>query len=155
MNQDSSRRLNQQTHAAARLTEAFQIFEWMVAGLGAASPVPADAQTFETLLSGCHAAGALEKALEVLSWMHSARVPLTPAMYTHLANALDIAALWDQKALKPPRKSGSEDEDGTEDGEAAAAAPVTMPPGALRPAPYDGMRSIYMANPADRIQVLV
>jgi hypothetical protein len=129
----------------------------MVAGYGAWGSVAVNQETFEILLKGCHEAGALEKALEVLSWMHGTGLKPSQRIYSHLTDTVDIVTLWDNKVFASkkshlrPRVTG--------------AAPRTLIPAPtsllhtailpqnLRPAPHDGKRCLYMQNIGEQLQV--
>lgn len=130
----------------------------MVAGYGAYEPVPANQDTYSILLKGCHEAGALEKALEVLSWMHSTSVKPTAPIYAALQDTINIAALWDAKVLAANGEAPLERKDGSAPG---AVDPKLMSdklhnailPQDLRPAPHNGLRSLYIRNPRERLHV--
>ena len=131
--------------AAGRVGEAFEVFEWMVAGYGAEASVPASRETYAILLRGCHEAGALEKALEVFSWMSHTNIKPTLEMYTELEATLDIAKLWDKKVFAMSKAAGADDE--------SEKAHGAILPQSLRPAPYDGIRALYTNRPDERIEV--
>lgn len=144
---------------AGHVAEAFQIFEWMVAGYGSACTVPVTQETFEVLLDGCHQSGALEKALEVLTWMRGVGFRPTATAYTQLQDTLDVAAMWDRKvfaAKRPPRgqrPKGASPRTLALDALPASALHSAVLPADLRPAPYDGKRAIYMRDAPLRLQV--
>jgi hypothetical protein len=145
--------------AAGRVAEAFQVFEWMVAGHGAPAPVPATLATYEALLRGCHEAGALEKALEVLSWMHHTRLRPSAAFLDSLSDTLDIAQLWDRKAFTRRDASPTKDAAGDKGPSLLDECVETRElhaavlPAQLRPAPHDGMRAMYVKHADERIGV--
>lgn len=141
------------------MAEAFQIFEWMVAGYGSACTVPVTQETFEVLLDGCHQSGALEKALEVLTWMRGVGLRPTATAYTQLQDTLAVAGMWDRKvfaAKRPPRAlrhKGASPRTLALDALPASALHAAVLPSDLRPAPYDGKRAIYMRDVPGRLQV--
>jgi hypothetical protein len=85
-----------------KVSEGFQIFEWMVAGCGEKDSIPNTPETLKHMFQGCHQAGALEKALEVLSWMQKGCAKPTDEMLsqvvvclgtvpgTHMPNCTDL-----------------------------------------------------------------
>lgn len=114
---------------AGELNAALEVFEWMVDGQGAAGPVPADVDTFNMLIQACHQAGMLEKALEVMAWLRGTGVEFNATTYDELINTVEIAQLWDDKAASQ-----------------ALATSLAIFPHQLRPAPFDGMRMLYLEH---------
>ena len=140
------------------MVEAFEIFEWMVAGYGSYASVPATQETYVILLTGCHEVGALEKALEVLSWMHSTNMKPTAPIFAHLTDTINIATLWDAKVLTANSTGAQEQSRGgaprtLEQQTSAGKLHNAIMPCDLRPAPYNGLRSLYLKDPSERIQV--
>ncbi|KAK9824112.1 hypothetical protein WJX72_007839 [[Myrmecia] bisecta] len=117
------------------IMKALEVFDWMVAGVGADGPVAANAATFTRLIEGCHQRGLLEKALEVMAWMDAGDLAMGPALQ-ELADTADIAGIWDDKAIMKSKAAGAS----------------LVPPEALRPAPFDGMRLLYMGQEAERYE---
>ena len=130
----------------------------MIAGYGAPASVPVNAETFETLLRGCHEAAALEKALETLAWMHAAGVDATDATVTHVSATVDISQVWDKKAFSMKKEVMECRGGATPRTLNPKDFPSTMLHGALtpqdlRPAPHDGKRAIYVQRPEEQLQV--
>ena len=69
----------------------------------------------------------LEKALEIAAWVQKTGVEFNDTTYEELMATVDIAQLWDDKALK-----------------AALTRHAAVMPKHLRPAPYDAMRMMYL-----------
>jgi len=108
---------------AGEVNKALEVFEWMIEGRGNSDrPVPADTETYNILIRACKAAGMLEKALEVFTWMQGAGVDPNNETYDEMMKTVDKARKWD---------------DSIELGASVSE---------LRPAPYDGMRVMYMEN---------
>ncbi|KAG2482285.1 hypothetical protein HYH03_018770 [Edaphochlamys debaryana] len=110
------------------LDHALDIFEYLVAGRAAHEAVPASIATYNHLIHACHQAGMLEKALEIAAWVQRSGVAFDADTYTELLGTIEVAQLWDAKALR---------------GALAGGAPALLP-GHLRPAPYDAMRVMYL-----------
>mmetsp|Transcript_49259 Transcript_49259/g.94082 ORF Transcript_49259/g.94082 Transcript_49259/m.94082 type:complete len:573 (+) Transcript_49259:354-2072(+) len=105
---------------------ALEVFEWMNEGRGAAGPVPADTTTYNTLIKACNQKGMLEKALEVFTWMQGAGVVANSATYDSLIQTVEDAREWDDSIGLGTPLSG------------------------LRPAPFDGMRMLYMEKHVEK-----
>ncbi|KXZ55084.1 hypothetical protein GPECTOR_3g24 [Gonium pectorale] len=112
------------------LEHALELFEGLVAGRSASEAVPASIATYNHLIHACHQAGMLEKALEIASWVSATGVAFDDETYGELMATIDVAQLWDDKAMK--QKQGA------------------VLPAQLRPAPYDPMRIMYL----DHLQTL-
>ncbi|KAF5833357.1 hypothetical protein DUNSADRAFT_10398 [Dunaliella salina] len=82
------------------LQAALDIYEWLVAGRDVHSPVPADIETYNILIRACHQAGYLEKALEIWNWAMAAGMEFNSETYRELMETIEVAQIWDQKALK-------------------------------------------------------
>lgn len=76
----------------------------MVDGKEASGSIPADAQTYHTLLKACHQKAMLEKALEVMSWMINSGMEVSSESLDEVNHTVEIAQLWDEKAIKPATK---------------------------------------------------
>lgn len=87
-----------------QVAKALEVFEWMVEGKGASSSIPADAQTYHTLVKACHQKAMLEKALEVMSWMINSGIEVNSDILDEVTHTVEIAQLWDEKAIKPATK---------------------------------------------------
>ncbi|KAK3257840.1 hypothetical protein CYMTET_33087, partial [Cymbomonas tetramitiformis] len=105
---------------AGQADKALEVFEWMVEGRGASGPVAADTATYNALISVCERNGMLEKALEIYAWMQGSGVAPDSKTYDRLMGAVDVAQQWDDNVS------------------------TRTPADNLRPAPFDGMRIIYM-----------
>ncbi|GIL65711.1 hypothetical protein Vafri_19391 [Volvox africanus] len=75
----------------------------------------------------------LEKALEIASWVQKTGVEFDDETYGELMATIDVAQLWDDKAMKQARQEHK----------------VVLPRN-LRPAPYDAMRVMYL----DHLEIL-
>ncbi|GLI60294.1 hypothetical protein VaNZ11_002407 [Volvox africanus] len=115
------------------LDRALHIFEHLVAGRSAHETVPASIATYNHLIHACHQAGMLEKALEIASWVQKTGVEFDDETYGELMATIDVAQLWDDKAMKQARQEHK----------------VVLPRN-LRPAPYDAMRVMYL----DHLEIL-
>ncbi|GIL91924.1 hypothetical protein Vretimale_18626 [Volvox reticuliferus] len=115
------------------LDRALHIFEHLVAGRSAHETVPASIATYNHLIHACHQAGMLEKALEIASWVQKTGVEFDDETYGELMATIDVAQLWDDKAMKQARQQHK----------------VVLPRN-LRPAPYDAMRVMYL----DHLEIL-
>jgi len=82
------------------LQAALDIYEWLVAGRDVHSPIPADIETYNILIRACHQAGYLEKALEISNWAMSTGLEFNSETYRELMETIEVAQIWDQKALK-------------------------------------------------------
>lgn len=127
----------------------------MVAGCGNRSVIPQTSETLRLLFQGCHQAGALEKALEVLSWMHISHVKPTAEMYRHLEDTIDIVQLWDRNVLV--NGGAGKDLGKTSTINSQYAAPASqlhnaIMPAWLRPAPFDGKRTLYTGRQPDQTE---
>eukprot|EP00892_Ulva_mutabilis_P010946 jgi/Ulvmu1/8223/UM041_0032.1 len=136
-----------------RVSEGFQVFEWMVAGCGNSETIPQTPETLSLLFQGCHQAGALEKALEVLSWMQLSHVKPSPEMYNHLQDTIDIVQLWDRNvvesdtAIKDTSRSNAE-----KSPTALSHLHGAIMPESLRPAPFDGRRASYASRQPEQTE---
>lgn len=74
-------------------------------------------------------AGLLEKALEIMAWVHRCGIEFDTTTYEELIGTVEIASLWDTKAIK-----------------AATTNCLAVFPSQLRPGPFDGMRLMYLAH---------
>ncbi|KAG2424156.1 hypothetical protein HXX76_014689 [Chlamydomonas incerta] len=109
------------------LDHALDIFEFLVAGRAAHELVPASITTYNHLIHACHQAGMLEKALEIAAWVQKTGVEFDDETYEELMATIEVAQLWDEKAMK----------------QALKRHPAVLPKH-LRPAPYDAMRVLYL-----------
>ncbi|KAG2430296.1 hypothetical protein HYH02_013774 [Chlamydomonas schloesseri] len=109
------------------LDHALDIFEFLVAGRAAHELVPASITTYNHLIHACHQAGMLEKALEIAAWVQKTGVEFDDNTYEELMATIEVAQLWDEKAMKQALKRN----------------PAVLP-AHLRPAPYDAMRVLYL-----------
>lgn len=140
------------------MAEAFQIFEWMVAGCGEKDSIPNTPGTLKHLFQGCHQAGALEKALEVLSWMQCGSAKPTEAMLAQVEEIVDLAQLWDKKVFEKPsehistRSAATSVSPRSKTSTPDVARPVVVPDN-LRPAPYDGKRASYLSKEVEQFEV--
>jgi hypothetical protein len=109
------------------------------------------------LIRGCHQTGALEKALEVLSWMSSVHAKPSAEMFGQLEEIVELAQLWDRKVFKSaPAKPAvrsqvcanhaSSPRLGKNPEAYMDYIPAVILPEALRPAPYDGKRASYLVK---------
>ncbi|KAL6747667.1 hypothetical protein V8C86DRAFT_2901986 [Haematococcus lacustris] len=157
------------------LEAALDIYECLVAGREVAEPIAADISTYNALIKACHQAGLLEKALEIASWVMSSGVQFDGTTYDELIATLEIAQLWDVKAAKGI-SSGSFLASKVERKDHCFAAPGRAPgagqltrleasrnpvatvrsgmeftlfPDQLRPAPFDGLRFMYLDHLED------
>lgn len=140
--------------SGGKVAEAFQIFEWMVAGCGNESMVQQTPETLRLLFQGCHQTCALEKALEVLSWLHLSRMKPSEEIYSHLEDTIDIVQLWDSNVLT---NCTSATDTGGIYKQAHSAVPASglhhaIMPDSLRPAPFDGKRASYACKPIDQVE---
>lgn len=69
--------LNFQVLVGGKVAEAFQIFEWMVAGCGNDSTVQQTPETLQLLFQGCHQAGTTVKVPFNSSHLQGVNVDLT------------------------------------------------------------------------------
>lgn len=111
------------------LSAALEVFERMVEGPEGQGPVEADVDTFNMLIQACHQAGLLEKALEVMAWLKGSGIEFNVKTYEELINTVEIAQLWDDKAAAQ-----------------ALSSSLAIFPYQLRPAPFDGMRMLYLEH---------
>ncbi|GFH22189.1 uncharacterized protein HaLaN_19614 [Haematococcus lacustris] len=157
------------------LEAALDIYEWLVAGREVAEPIAADISTYNALIKACHQAGLLEKALEIASWVMSSGVQFDGTTYDELIATLEIAQLWDVKAAKgissgsflaskverkdhcfvaPGLAPGAGQLTRLEAGRNPVATvrsgmEYTLFPDQLRPAPFDGLRFMYLDHLED------
>lgn len=141
--------------AGNRVAEAFQIFEWMVAGCGEKDSVANTPETLKHLFQGCHQAGALEKALEVLSWMKSSSAKPTAEMLAQTEHMIELAQLWDKKVFEKPPDRNLSISEATPKSSISPADNVcsVVVPENLRPAPYDGKRTSYLSRDLEQFEV--
>ena len=141
--------------AGGMVAEGFQIFEWMVAGCGNDATIPQTPETLCLLFQGCHQAGALEKALEVLSWMRLSHIKPSPEIYAHLQDTIDIVQLWDRNVLES--SAGVTDSQrnvkGLQTALHVSKTHSAIMPTHLRPSPFDGRRSSYASRQPEQTQV--
>lgn len=129
----------------------------MVAGCGENDSIPNTPETLQHLFQGCHQAGALEKALEVLAWMQRAHTKPTPQMLAQTEDIIDLAQLWDKSVFwKPAEKrpvSGGLSPKSNTSNSLSDTHNMVVVPETLRPAPYDGKRSLYLSREMEQFEV--
>ncbi|MEW5302987.1 MAG: hypothetical protein WDW38_003902 [Sanguina aurantia] len=111
------------------LEPALAAYESLVAGRAVCDDIPADIVTYNHLIRSCHQAGLLEKALEIMAWIHRCGIEFDTTTYEELIGTVEVASLWDTKAIK-----------------AATSSCLAVFPSQLRPGPFDGMRLMYLAH---------
>jgi len=136
----STETYNALIHACYRSSESgkvLEIFEWMMEGRGGSSPIRPDTETFNTLIAACHERGMLEKACEIVAWMEGSMVDFNGDTFEELIGTLEVAEMWDKK--------GREQSGGMPTRRGKISTKF-----APRPAPFDGMRMMYIENMEER-----